>query len=73
MIPQKVDGKQLSLAGRLKLAGDAGFDGVDLDQAAGCTPEEARQAANQEFEERWPEFQKKLNGDISPDSSTSIH
>ena len=52
MIPKKVDaqpgeegeGKKLTLAGRLALAGAAGFDGVDFDQAGKHTPEEARMA-----------------------------
>ena len=37
-------GEALSLAQRLALAKEAGFDGVDLDEAAGFTPEEARAA-----------------------------
>lgn len=44
MIPHQEGGKKLSLADRLSLAAKAGFDGVDLDQAADCTPEEARDA-----------------------------
>jgi hexulose-6-phosphate isomerase len=44
MIARELDGKKLSLAERLSLAGEAGFDGVDLDEAASCTPEQARQA-----------------------------
>ena len=47
MITREAGGKKLSLAERLALAGEAGFDGVDLDQAAECTPEEARQAVNE--------------------------
>ena len=47
MITRKVDGKSLSLADRLGLAGEAGFDGVDLDQAAECTPEQARDAVRE--------------------------
>jgi hexulose-6-phosphate isomerase len=47
MIARKVDGKSLSLAERLSLAGKAGFDGVDLDQAAEYTPEQARDAVRQ--------------------------
>ena len=43
-IAKKVDGKALTLADRLKLAGEAGFDGVDLDQAGNYTPEQARDA-----------------------------
>lgn len=47
MITRKVDDKALSLADRLSLAGEAGFDGVDLDQAAEYTPEQARDAVRQ--------------------------
>jgi len=47
MIANQLDGKSLSLAERLSLAGQAGFDGVDLDQAAGYTPEESRQAVEE--------------------------
>jgi len=45
MIAKKVDGKSLSLAERLKLARDAGFDGVDFDEAGSYTPEQAQQAS----------------------------
>lgn len=44
MITREIDGKKLSLTERLSLAGQAGFDGVDLDQAAESTPAQARQA-----------------------------
>lgn len=44
MIPKKAADKPLSLAERLSLAAEAGFDGVDLDQAAEYTPAEARDA-----------------------------
>lgn len=44
MITKEADGKALSLAQRLTLAKDAGFDGVDLDEAASFTPEEVRAA-----------------------------
>jgi len=44
MIADKIDGKQLSLTERLSLAGEAGFDGVDFDQAGSFSPGEARQA-----------------------------
>lgn len=44
MITRKEGGKALSLADRLRMAGKAGFDGVDLDQAAEYTPEQAREA-----------------------------
>jgi hexulose-6-phosphate isomerase len=46
MIPREAAGKTLTLADRLSLAAEAGFDGVDLDQAADCTPEEAREAVS---------------------------
>ncbi len=36
-----------SLAERLALAAEAGFDGVDLDQAGGFTPEQARDAVRE--------------------------
>ena len=44
MIPGKLGGKSLSLADRLSMAAEAGLDGVDLDQAAAFTPEQARDA-----------------------------
>ncbi|MBN2476004.1 MAG: sugar phosphate isomerase/epimerase [Pirellulales bacterium] len=44
MIAREVDGKSLSLAERLRLAAEAGFDGVDLDEAGQVAPEEARDA-----------------------------
>jgi L-ribulose-5-phosphate 3-epimerase len=44
MIPRESDGKPLLLSDRLHLAAEAGFDGVDLDEAAGCTPQQARAA-----------------------------
>ena len=47
MIERKTGEKSLSLSERLSLAGRAGFDGVDLDQAAEYTPEEARDAVLQ--------------------------
>lgn len=47
MIAREANGKRLSLAERLSLAGEAGFDGVDLDQAAKYTPEQARDAVRQ--------------------------
>ncbi len=47
MITREAGGKKLSLVERLSMAGEAGFDGVDLDQAAECTPEEARDAVQQ--------------------------
>lgn len=47
MITRKAGDKTLTLADRLSLAGEAGFDGVDLDQAAEYTPEQARDAVRQ--------------------------
>jgi L-ribulose-5-phosphate 3-epimerase len=47
MIARETDGKKLSLAERLGLAGEAGFDGVDLDQAQDFTPEQARNAVRE--------------------------
>lgn len=48
MIAKKgADGKDLSIVQRLKLAGEAGFDGVDFDEAGSFTPEQAREAVQQ--------------------------
>jgi hexulose-6-phosphate isomerase len=47
MITKEADGKALSLTERLTLAKQAGFDGVDLDQAAEYTPEQARDAVRE--------------------------
>ena len=47
MINKEADGKALSLAARLSLAKQAGFDGVDLDQAAEFTLEQARDAVRE--------------------------
>ncbi len=44
MITKKDGDKKLSLTERLSLAGKAGFDGVDLDQAGEYTPQQARDA-----------------------------
>jgi hexulose-6-phosphate isomerase len=44
MIADERDGKKLSLVDRLTMAGEAGFDGVDFDQAGGVSLEEAREA-----------------------------
>lgn len=46
MITRESGGKQLSLVERLSLAAEAGFDGVDFDQAGEHTPEEAREAVH---------------------------
>ena len=47
MIAREEGGKKLSLAERLKLAGAAGFDGVDFDEAGSYTPEQARAAVQE--------------------------
>ena len=47
MIPKDLDGKKLSVAERLRMAGEAGFDGVDFDQAGEYTPEQARDAVRE--------------------------
>jgi hexulose-6-phosphate isomerase len=44
MIAKEADGRQLTLVERLRMAAEAGFDGVDLDEAASFTPAEARAA-----------------------------
>jgi L-ribulose-5-phosphate 3-epimerase len=44
MIATEVEGKKLSLTERLKMAGQAGFDGVDFDEAGNFTVEQARAA-----------------------------
>lgn len=44
MIATKEGGRELTLAERLGLAAEAGFDGVDFDRAGEFTPEEARAA-----------------------------
>lgn len=47
MIAKKVDGKDLTLTERLKLARQAGFDGVDFDEAGSFTVEQARAAVQE--------------------------
>jgi hexulose-6-phosphate isomerase len=44
MIAGERDGKKLSITDRLSMAGEAGFDGVDFDEAGGVTPEQVREA-----------------------------
>jgi hexulose-6-phosphate isomerase len=44
MIAKKVENRDLSLVERLNLAKQAGFDGVDFDEAGNFTPEQAREA-----------------------------
>ncbi len=47
MIPKKLNDKTLSASERLQLAGEAGFDGVDFDEAGDFTPEQARDAVRE--------------------------
>lgn len=47
MIAKEVEGKKLTIAERLRMAGDAGFDGVDFDEAGSFTPEQARDAVRE--------------------------
>jgi len=44
MIADETNGRPIPLADRLRIAAQAGFDGVDLDQAGRYTPEEAHDA-----------------------------
>lgn len=44
MIAKESGGKKLTVTERLRMAGDAGFDGVDFDEAGDFTPEQAREA-----------------------------
>lgn len=47
MISRESNGKTLSLVERLKLASQAGFDGVDFDEAGNFTVDEARNAVQE--------------------------
>jgi hexulose-6-phosphate isomerase len=47
MIAKDRGGKKLPIADRLRLAAEAGFDGVDFDEAGEFTPEAARQAVQE--------------------------
>ena len=47
MLPKELDGQKLSVVERLRMAREAGFDGVDFDQAGEYTPEEARLAVQE--------------------------
>lgn len=47
MIAGEAGGKALTLVERLSMAADAGFDGVDLDQAGGITTSQARAAVRE--------------------------
>ena len=47
MITKKVGDQALTIVDRLKMAADAGFDGVDFDEAAAFTPEQVAEAVQQ--------------------------
>jgi hexulose-6-phosphate isomerase len=47
MIASKDGDKKLSIADRLKMAAEAGFDGVDFDEAGGYSPEQVRDAVKE--------------------------
>jgi L-ribulose-5-phosphate 3-epimerase len=47
MLPAKLEGKAVPLVERLRMAAQAGFDGVDFDQAGQFTPEQARDAVRE--------------------------
>ncbi|HEX7862347.1 MAG TPA: sugar phosphate isomerase/epimerase family protein [Verrucomicrobiae bacterium] len=47
MIAKEAEGKKLSLVERLNMAKDAGFDGVDFDEAGNFTAEQARAAVQE--------------------------
>lgn len=47
MIAGEVGGKKLSIANRLSMAAEAGFDGVDFDEAGGYTAQQVRDAVKE--------------------------
>jgi len=47
MIAAEAGGRKLTVVERLQMAGEAGFDGVDFDQAGEYSPEQARDAVRQ--------------------------
>jgi L-ribulose-5-phosphate 3-epimerase len=47
MLPAKLKGEAVPLVERLRMAGQAGFDGVDFDQAGQFTAEQARDAVRE--------------------------
>lgn len=47
MLPAKLEGKAMPMVERLRMAGEAGFDGVDFDQAGQFTAEQARDAVRE--------------------------
>lgn len=47
MIAGEVGGKKLSIVDRLRMAAEAGFDGVDFDEAGGYSPQQVRDAVRE--------------------------
>src|SRR5688572_22787782 len=47
MIAKEAGGKKLTVTERLRMAGDAGFDGVDFDEAGSFTAQQARDAVRE--------------------------
>ena len=47
MIAKESAGRKLTVTERLRMAGDAGFDGVDFDEAGSFTPQQARDAVRE--------------------------
>src|SRR5688572_27060738 len=47
MIAKETGGRKLTIVERLKMAADAGFDGVDFDEAGNFTPPQARDAVRE--------------------------
>jgi hexulose-6-phosphate isomerase len=47
MIARERDGRKLSIVERLRMAAQAGFDGVDFDEAGNFTPQQARDAVKE--------------------------
>jgi hexulose-6-phosphate isomerase len=47
MIAKEAEGRKLTIVERLKMASDAGFDGVDFDEAGNFTPQQTRDAVRE--------------------------
>ncbi len=47
MIARESEGRKLTIVERLRMAADAGFDGVDFDEAGNFTPQQARDAVRE--------------------------
>ena len=47
MLAKEAGGRKLTIVERLRMAADAGFDGVDFDDAANFTPQQAREAVRE--------------------------